>query len=81
MRATDGRDIRLWDDGTYEPVFTIADIPPVAPPSLGVTQPAIYYGEEDFRLSDRQSMIAEITARRRVTEPLTELVDVFLAAE
>ena len=29
------------------PVFTIADIPPVAPPSLGVTQPAIYYGEED----------------------------------
>ena len=30
------------------PVFTIADIPPVAPPSLGVTQPAIYYGEEDL---------------------------------
>ena len=29
------------------PVFIIADIPPVAPPSLGVTQPAIYYGEED----------------------------------
>ena len=30
------------------PVFIIADIPPVAPPSLGVTQPAIYYGEEDL---------------------------------
>ena len=29
------------------PVFIIDDIPPVAPPSLGVTQPAIYYGEED----------------------------------
>ena len=29
------------------PVFMIEDIPPVAPPSLGVSQPAIYYGEED----------------------------------
>ena len=29
------------------PVFIIDDIPPVAPPSIGVTQPAIYYGEED----------------------------------
>ena len=29
------------------PVLIIADIPPVAPPLLGVTQPAIYYGEED----------------------------------
>ena len=29
------------------PVFMIEDIPPVAPTSLGVTQPAIYYGEED----------------------------------
>ena len=29
------------------PVFLIDDIPPVAPPSLRVTQAAIYYGEED----------------------------------
>jgi uncharacterized protein len=29
------------------PVFAIKDIPPVTPPSLDVTQPAIYYGEED----------------------------------
>ena len=29
------------------PVFLIDDIPPVAPPSLRVTQAAIYYGEEN----------------------------------
>jgi uncharacterized membrane protein (UPF0182 family) len=29
------------------PVFILKDIPPVTPPSLGVTQPAIYFGEED----------------------------------
>jgi uncharacterized membrane protein (UPF0182 family) len=35
-KSTDGR-----------PVFLIADIPPAAPPSLAVTQPAIYFGEEN----------------------------------
>jgi hypothetical protein len=29
------------------PIFIIEDVPPVAPPSLGVTEAAIYYGEED----------------------------------
>ena len=32
----------------------IDDIPPVAPPALAVAQPAIYYGEEDIGLPDRQ---------------------------
>ncbi|MEK0082167.1 UPF0182 family protein [Benzoatithermus flavus] len=29
------------------PVFLIDDIPPVAPPSLAIEQPAIYFGEEE----------------------------------
>ena len=55
------------------PVFTIADIPPVAPPSLGVTQPAIYYGEEDSGLPDRQYQRPRIrlSERRRMCTPAT----------
>ena len=29
------------------PVFLVDDIPPVGPPPLAVTRPAIYYEEED----------------------------------
>ena len=47
------------------PVFLIDDIPPVAPPALAVARPAIYYGEEEFRLPDRQQRRAGVRLSER----------------
>ena len=55
------------------PVFIIDDIPPVAPPSLGVRQPAIYYGEEDFGLPDREHQRSRVRLSERRRECLHRL--------